>query len=417
MRKSILILAAFLVLCGFKMFEDGGIIDTWYLDDNLDSTSGTTISISSASPPAVMIDTLASATEPFLVTPSANDTLVGPWGLNTPPATDNLVHRGSFETCAGSNPTGWWLHPEHGSGASDLVCDTAHKAKGTNSIKVTTTAVDGSVVIASNCMAIDDAKTYTFQTYYYGDATDENADFSVREYSDACSTLVNTKACFSGDMPANWSFQSCTLSGWDGSTAYIEIYFYITNLPSASTTVWVDDISAFEGSDVTDSSCTCDTDATCTCSAIIPSIATKATAGTWQFEASIRSPIDGADASPVRQIIHIPETGATNKDRVDLYWASDTLTLDVYDKDGTKITATISAPGAANTSYEIKAYHTDDGRIGVCWAGSCGTEATGAITITPNNTTYLGAFASDGGNIWVDDIVWSRHLTDPIGTP
>lgn len=413
MRRALLILSAFLVLSGFKMFIDGGIVDRWYFDSTsgLGSSSGIDVSISSASPPSVMVATPTSGTEPFFVQPSANDTEVGPYGLYSSPAVDNLAQRAGFESCDGSShPTGWTV-TEIGDGTVD--CSTDRKAGGAQSVKLSANTGLANFY-SSGCLEVDNSKDYYISAYVYGGATDEKWGMYYLQYSASnCTGFLGANYPENDvDIPSGWSHREKKISSgdWDVSTAGIKMAFR-TNAPGSATTVYVDNAQLYQLSNPIDSACICDTDTTCSCSAIIPSIPTKITAGTWQFDGTVRSPVDGAVTTPERYIFYIPAT-AGNNNKVQFYWSNDLLTLNVWTSTGVLKTATVAAAGNADTSYAVRAYHTDTGRIGVCWDGTCGTETTGALLGTPSATTYIGSTDTVGSNVWVDDITWSRKLLE-----
>lgn len=418
MRRILLVALAVLFLCGFKSYIDANGLLHWYFNSDTDlySSSGVEATIASASPPAALIATPTSGTEPFFVTPSVNDALVGPYGLYTSPAVDNLIHRASFETCDGSDhPVGWTIHEDSGGAVG---CAGGHKAKGAYSVQCVATA--GQHAGVSQCVTVDNAEDYIISWYAHGTSNAEKHTTALQEYSTGdCSggALATRYIVDDYNLPAGWSKLTNTITSWNGSTASAKIAIYGVFNPPAPATAYIDEVNWYQSVTPVDSSCTCDTDATCSCSSVIPSIITPYTSGTWQFEATIRSPIDGAVTSPDRYIFYTPETGATNKNRVDFFWDSDMLTLDVYTDAGVLKTATIAAAGNADTEYAVKAYHTDTGRIAVCWEGSCGTEATGATTTTPNVTTYIGATNSAPGEIHIKDVTWRRRLTEPLGTP
>lgn len=422
MRRILLVVLAALLLCGFKSYIDANGLLHWYFNSDTDlySSAGEVATIASASPPAAMIALPDSETEPFFVAPSANDALVGPYGLYTSPAVDNLVQRGSFESCDGSDHPVGWAYGSTGTGSVSADCDTAHKAEGSKAFRAEKTGLGTMyAVIISACIDIDDTKDYAFSAYLRGSSQDENVSIGMESYTDdSCSAGETIDYHWSGlDLTASWVRYAkiYASTGW-GTTESVKIRIYLLGGSSdENAKTFIDSVNFYGSSSLVDSSCTCDTDATCSCSYVIPAIATPFTAGTWSFEATIQSAIDGAVSSPTRYIMYTPDTGG-GANRIQLQWKDDSLSLRVNNSDAVLKVATVAAAGDSDTSYTVKAYHTDTGRIGVCWEGSCGTETTGATTGAPNATTYLGATNSAAGEIHVKDVVWRRRLTEPLGT-
>jgi len=99
----------------------------------------------------------------------------------------------------------------------------------------------------------------------------------------------------------------------------------------------------------------------------------------------------------------VPGT-AGNNNRVDIYWASDVLTADVYDSSGTKKTATVAAAGNADTDYDIEIQHTTAGSVTACWDSSCGTPVTAATMDGVSITCRLGNDGTSGGDVWIHDL-------------
>jgi hypothetical protein len=162
-----------------------------------------------------------------------------------------------------------------------------------------------------------------------------------------------------------------------------------------------------------DAACVCNTDVDCTCNASIASpVSHKLTINHWTVTADVRSPVDGADATPVRYIFTLPGTSGNNN-RIDLSWASDVLTFDCYDSAGTKATATVAAAGNADTSYVIKTWHSADGSFRACFNGTCGSVATGCTQDSISATQYLGSDGTTGGDIWFSNLKTYNKVIRP----
>jgi hypothetical protein len=394
---------------GFKTISDNPAfvgLDKWSYSGSLVSFRGLNTTISSASPPGILVATPTSGTEPFFVTPSANTTYTGPYGLYGAPEVTNIVRRASYETCSSGNPVGWTLNQFYG----DIDCSTTHKAKAAKSASMYTT---GSYVIMVQCHEIDKNKSYLASLYAYGDPLNEGLTYYSAQYSnaDCTGTFLGFKMVLGGiDAPVGWTSYGAVMSGFDPSA--LSLLTRISTAPPSDTVMpYVDEVNIIESITGYDATCTCDTDASCACSAIIASIPTVIDHEDWEIRATIRSPVDGAVASPVRRVMFTPATSGTNN-QISINWSSDTLTFKVWDYSGVAKIAVVNASGDAETSYNFKAYHKKTGEIGVCWDGVCGAEVSGAIMDGVNATTYIASDGSVGGNIHIKDLEYYETVSE-----
>lgn len=364
------------------------------------SRDGNRVSTVSASPAATFLTT--SGGPSYLVATSANTTIIGAHGLYAHPAIDNLIQRQSFE----SWPT-WDETVVAGDGSASVASvSTATSAHGFSHISMTLTGTTSSATVHSACVTAGISSDLYVQVQAKKTSGTAESAIRIHEYSDSsCSVSIGTTDIrAAGDLTSSWAeyggkFAAAT---WNGSTAGWKIEIHETC--NGGCTSHFDAAQAASRSEATDSYCvTCDTDATCSCTASINTIPQPLTAQGWKITATIRSPIDGASSTPVRNIVTVPGT-AGNNNRIDLYWDSDTITLDVYDSSGTKITATQTAAGNADTDYSIEATHTAAGVITVCWAGSCGTPVAAATMSGISSTCRIGNNGTLGSDLWIRNL-------------
>jgi hypothetical protein len=379
------------------------------------STGNTVISTASASPPA--IQTAATTTQPFLAAPAANTCIVGVHGVFGAEAIDNLVWRSSFETWAGAgDATGWFEAKVAGDGTASIDQETSNVANGSSSAKITLTGTTSVAVLQSSCVTSGIGADLYVSVYTKKIAGTSDFRVLVDEYDASnCTTLLQTNTLQSGDIAAAWTKYGALLptASWHASTSSFVIR--IREAGDGGVSEYVDAIQAIAASTPTDAYCGCDTDATCSCDAYLASIHNPLSkAGTWTIRTKVQSPIDGAEATPARIILHADGTGGGNENRLDITWASDVLTCDLYDSSGTKKSSTVSAPGSANVEYTVTMYKRLNGNVGCCWDGTCdASEAT--LDLTDDRAADLDV-ACDGTNpgwVWVSDLEFLRRLVIP----
>ena len=364
------------------------------------SNDGNHVSVTSSSPAATYLTTTGAPS--YLVSTSADTAIIGAYGFYAHPDIDNLVQRQSFE----SWPT-WDETTVAGDGSATVAqVSTATSAHGYSHISMSLAGTTSSATVHSACVTSGISADLYVQVQAKKTAGTTSSAVRIHEYSDAsCSTSISTTDIrAAGDVTSDWAEYGgkFAAASWNGPTAGWKIEIHETC--NGGCISHFDAVQAASRAEATDSYCvTCDTDATCSCTASISTIPQPLTAQGWKITATIRSPIDGASATPVRNILTVPGT-AGNNNRIDLYWASDTLTLDVYDSSGTKITATQTAAGNADTDYSIEATHTAAGVITACWAGSCGTPAVAATMGGISATCRIGNNGTLGSDMWIRNL-------------
>jgi len=389
------------------------------------STAGDTVrvTVSSASPPAIPMAYPSSGTQPFLVDQPANSGYVGSpasgsGGIYSAGAITNLVQRASFETWAGAgDATGWVETKTNGNGSAAITEENTIVAHGGSSVKMVLTGTTSIAKIHSSFCVIGGAGSSDVYLSIYekksGGIT--ATDIIVTEYDAANCTsyLQDTTVLSAQDVTTSWAeYGGLMASGsWHASTSSYKIV--IREQCNGGCTTYIDAVQARVASTPTDAFCGCDTDASCVCNLVDitdDNPPTGMTGGSWTFEATVRSPIDGAEATPVRQIMYVPATSGNNN-KISLSWASDVLTCSVWDSSGTEKSSTVAAAGNADTDYAVKCSKSSAGVVTACWAGSCdATPATGATTAGIGSEMVLGSDGSTGGDVWVNDPVIYRRV-------
>ena len=119
------------------------------------STSGGVATVTSASPPAVIMAAPDSGTEPFVIPQAANASSIGSpasgsGGIYGAAAITNLVQRRSLETWAsGTDATGWTEVLTAGDGTAVIAQETGTMVHGANSAKMTLTGTTSSTQMNS----------------------------------------------------------------------------------------------------------------------------------------------------------------------------------------------------------------------------------------------------------------------------
>lgn len=376
------------------------------------SASTNSVTITSASPPAIMLAPPGSGAEPFFYDQPTNSSQIGSTtssrgGIYGGGPLTSLANRGSLETWAAGSPSGWT--ETSGGGTSDATQNTTSMAKGASSAAMACDGVNN-LTLDTACKSLANSTSYYGLVYAKTTAGTANFTLQLLEYTDGSCTvgLTTTNLWGAGDPGANWIRAGGTRTTGAGVNSGRLRLLIDTN----AATVLADGAMLYEGDQPTDLLCTSDADASVTCTlndvTVDPGVG-LITAGEWQFNATISSPIDGAVASPVRQILRVPGT-AGNNNRVDLSWASDVLTCTIFDSGGVARTSTVAAAGNADTNFDVMMSHTSDGRVECCWDGTCdATPATSAVMDGVGSEIVYGSDGTTGGEIWIQEGVWSRR--------
>ena len=373
------------------------------------SSGGNALTVSSASPPAVMVAPLT--IEPFLVDMPANTVTTGSpvassGGLAASAGCSNLCQRGSFLTAL----TGW---TETAGGTGDCAQSTTDYAHGTTSAVCSTADADDTIKLTSACLTVTGATAYYADLFAKLESGTGLMDLNIIEDDSAdCGSPTTTTAVVDNAVPTSaWAHYGGTVT-----TQALTIRAQVqVSLPAAAAqAVDVDALRLFAGA--TDSLCYCyaDTDATAVCTADIDSHRTKITAGSWTVRGTWSSPIDGGDAT--NKILYLTPTTGGGSNLVYIYHTADVLHFRVYDAAAGAHESTVAAASSANEDWDFSCAHTGEGVITACAklhtdaAWTCdATPATGATMTTPNTTTYIGSDGGDPANAWLRDVVVFRR--------
>ncbi len=404
----------------FSLDSESIIVRSWHfpaVNEAPYNSAGTALSVACAAPPYVNMGTAHG--QPFLIAPSANTTKVGEHGIFGAVDYSNLCQRALFTSWDDANtPTGWTDTETAGDGSASISAESTIIAAGTKSVKMVLTGTTSVASVDSACITCT-ASTCNYDMYATAFAKKASGttvtEIDILEYdTDACGAYLQTQTVQTGDITTGWleygglaasaSFHanssSVLLRLKESGDGGVTMYFDAPQLRAASTAV-----GAFA---------LCDTDATCATNDVDitddnPPINVQ---GTWEFEATIRSPMDGAvGGSPHRRIIYVPGT-AGNNNRILFYWSSDLLTCTAYDSAGAAKTSTVAAAGNANTDYVVKMSKSAGGVVQCCFNGTCdATPATGALADGIGSELVFSGSGSTGAELWIDEPVIRRRLT------
>jgi hypothetical protein len=379
------------------------------------STGDSVISTASASPPA--IQTAATTTQSFLTAPAANTCIVGVHGAFGAAAIDNLIQRSSFETWAGGDPTGWVAGSADGDGSAATTEETSNVADGSSSVLITMTGTTSVARWSGACITDGIGGDLYLSGWAEKQTGTSQSTMVIVEFDNAnCSSfLQNNVAVANKDIESTWTKQGGLIAAasWHADTS--SYYVRITETCNGGCSVVWDAFQARAASTAIPAFCGADTDATASCTADLASINNPLSkAGAWTIRVKVQSPIDGAVATPARIILHADGTGGGNENRLDITWASDVLTCDLYDASGTKKTSTVAAAGSAGTEYTVTMYKRLNGNVGCCWDGTCdASEATLALTDDRAADLDVACDGTNPGWVWVSDLEFFRRLVIP----
>lgn len=367
---------------------------------------------STTSPPAYRLTPLTGTSHPFLiesfVAQAGSPNGTGSGGIYSSRNMTNLVQRGSFETWSGGDASGWVEAVTGSATISGTANFRAHEAYAAYQNHVL--ATDDSS-LTSVCMDIDPAKAYALNFWARKVGGTVNYTYTITSYSDSGCTADATVEVTNnlGDLTTSLTkyTDSIAAGNWAGTAQYATVKFSNDNV---SDDVLLDAVQFLEDCTyATDAGCYCDTDATCSCAySDYEMNQPLALNGTWTIKATIRSPIDGAVATPLRQILYSAKTDGANENQIDFYWASDVLTLSIYDNSDVQHTATVACAKANDVDVDVLARKTSSGRIQVCCDAVCGAVGTDAFMDDIASTLDLGNDGTDGGEIWIRNLKFYR---------
>jgi hypothetical protein len=422
-------------LMHYCAFYDGKVISEAEHDlsfakfqGRVSSAADHVVTVTSATPPSVMLTALDSGTQPMFVDVGANSGMVGSpasgsGGIYGAGAITNLAQRASFETWAGGAATGW---TEASGGAGDATQDTTNMVHGLSSATLDCSGAGDTISITSNCLDVDPTKDYVLSLYAKELTGNSDLNITVKGWSDAsCESdeeteLTNTP----GDITTSWVRYPTGTNGqilaaaWEGTTEYATII--IDNSDDNGTgTLSVDGLMFMEGTkEVADALAVCDTDASCTTSAVQYTIANPVSgAGTWRIEHNQRFPFD-PENSTTRYMFEAAKTGGANDNIIALFISSpNRITTLVYDSASAVKYARIDAASwsmSADTDYSLKWVKGHDGELDVCLGSQCQTSSDDpGITNDTNATLYINSYTSTTSvsNGWMKDLKFYRRLS------
>ncbi len=382
--------------------------DRWL---GLRSASGKrSLAVASVNPPAVQVAPGDSGLQPFIKDQPANLTTIGSpasgsGGVYGAGALTSKWWRGSAESCAAGHPTGWTTLENQDVGAATVVvdCDTTTSASGGTSILFT--ADNGGLpkyaYVVGACQANWINQDVTLIAYGKTLTGTANCTLSISEYDLAnCATYLGSNVIVAGHDPgATWNEAKGTMAAgaWDILTSsWVPIIR--CNATGTAYTVVFDAVMALQAPSTfaTDAHCSTDADADAICNLVDVTAPTpEFMTGTWEFTATIRSPIDGAVGSPVRQILRVPGTAGDNN-KIRMYWGGNAFYCDVFDSAGVLKQSSVPAALNANTDYVAKMSKSTSGIIQCCFDGTC--DATPGIDAFTDGIGTELIFGSEGGN-------------------
>ena len=374
------------------------------------AANGEALTITSASPPAILIAPPESGTEPFLMDMPTNVLQIGKWATNatiggtSPSATDNFVHRRSLETWAAGSPSGWT--ETSGGGTSDATQNTTTMAHGGSSAQLLCDGVNA-IQLDSACKALSGSTAYWADAYAKTTAGTATAYVQLTECTDgACSVGCVTTTLWTGDPGANWQARGDTRTTGAGvNSGYVTV-----KMDTTSATAVFDAVSLYTGAWGKRSFCPGDTDATASCTAIVPSANGLIPAnGKVTIGITASSPWAGTDIAADRYLISDGVPAANNTISTYVDSANDEPGLVVEDNAGAVKTVEPNvADWAADTEYAVRCRHDGAGNLSLYWNSAWRATMGGAGTgmrSAAQTETYLGSNGTVGA-----DIEWGKIL-------
>lgn len=382
------------------------------------NSAGTELSVASAAPPAISMG--IGFGQPFFIIPSANTTLVGEHGIYGAGAISNYAQRASFESFTVDDPNGWTVTETAGDGSAVITEESTIVAHRSSSVKMVLTGTTSLANVRSACITCTaDTCDYDLfgSAWIKKDSGTTVTTIRVQEYdANDCTTFLqnNDSILASSDVTTSWVKYDGLVAAASFHANTSSVKMLLVEAGDGGVTTYFDAAQLRIASTPTDAYCATDADATAVCNLndITDDAPPAHMTGTWEFEATIQSPIDGAvGGTPHRRVFYVPGT-AGNNNRILLYWSSDTLTCTVHDSAGVAKTSTVAAAGNADTSYVVKMSKSIAGVVQCCWDGTCdATPATGAIVDGVGAELIFGGNGTSGNEVWVQEPVIRRVET------
>lgn len=382
------------------------------------SSAGGFLAISSATPPALMLAPANSGTEPYLINMPANSSQVGSpasgsggaYGART---TTNLVQRSSYETWAAGVPTGW---TETITSTGDCAQSTTHRAHAVSSALCTNADNDDAVSLTSACLTVTGNTAYYLSAYLKKISGTASVNLTLIEDDSAdCGSPTTTTNVVSGASPStSWGYYGGSITT---QAATIRAQVRITLPAAAAQSVAVDAVDlhtdATVGAVAYQHFCGSDADASTTCTATVPSDANWALGvagnGSWTIDLVFRTP-------------SVPPT-LTSEYAIRFDGNGGDVSMASYGVIA-NIANVIDAASGVRYFYLVGFSTNTDfaARMGIVAGGNAGhyrvgtsnnTSLSGAgtgIVTSTSGTIYFGGYStSNGGNMWVRDIVLYRR--------
>lgn len=382
------------------------------------SSSGDPLSVSSATPPAIMLAPANSGTEPFLVNMPANSSQIGSpasgsGGLYGARSVTNLVQRSSFETWASGAPAGWI---EATTSTGDCAQNTTHKAHSVSSAACTLADADDAVTLTSACLTVTGSTAYYLSAYLQKISGTANVNIMLIEDDSAdCGSPTTTTTVVSGASPGTaWEYHGGSITT-QASTIRAQVRIALP--AAAAQSVAVDAVSlhgdATIGATALNHFCGADTDASAACTSVVPTDSNwpvgVAGNGSWTIDLVFRTP-------------SVPPT-LTSEYAIRFDGNGGDVSMASYGVIA-NIANVIDAASGVRYFYLVGfSTNTDfSARMGIVAGGNAGhyrvgtsnnTSLSGAgtgIVTSTSGTIYFGGYStSNGGNMWVRDIVLYRR--------
>jgi hypothetical protein len=388
----------------------------------------------SASPPAIPFAPPASGTEPFIFDNPANSFYIGSpvansGGLYGASDLTSKWWRGSCETCAAGDCTGWTILDNQGGGAATVVadCDTTVSAHGGTSLEF---AADNGG-LPKNAVALGACQTnwigQDVTLVVWAITTSGTASCALRifEYGNGVcgGGTANPTIWGLADPGGTWTQIEGTLAAaaWNGATNSWrpEIYCQATG---AAYTANFDAAMAIQAPTTfhTDASCTTDADADAVCTDTIHSIASPISANGQMSAMGVwRTPMAGTDLAAAAFLFSDGNSGAV-ANTYELYVnpGTDEPVWSVWDN---AAASRFNNPNvlnwAADTDYEVVVRTGGNNDVALYWNAAWQTVINGAGTGVRNAaqaTTYISGDHNSGDNVWTRNLRFFRRKLEVI---
>ena len=378
---------------------------------------GNKVTVTSASPPMVMVAPPDSGTEPFLVPMPANTTQIGSpasgsGGLFGAQDVTNLIKRSVFETwdgapgaggCTTDCPTGWDCYCDPGDGSADTNKDTSRPEGLFSHSFVLTGNTSVSSITTEDCMTTGVGSDLYVGAWIKKSGGTSGSYVTVKRYTDgACSVgTSNLHVVSNQDVSTDWAYYGGVVETGDWAT-FNSYKIVLQEYGNGGLTTYFD--AVYVGvADPGDSFCGADTDSSTACSNVVGETNPPLTTLAGTFGGTFRrTRIDFADY-PVFL------GSGTYLARVILN-TDERVYCQYRDSGGYEQAVDGSAPHLVDTDYTFKcAFDGSSNSFVACSGGACGSAGANDNAALSIQTLYIGGLSgSNGFNTWVRDLVFER---------